>query len=242
MSPSCCDMCRCRVWTHGVSVCFHVLLCYCATSHLLFVNMLFFHTATCAFLVGTCGVNVANFCSASCRLEVPSEAIFLLDHLSSLCVVSGIYVSVPYWTINFLLDHAFVSCSRECPFWTTTCPKPLHVDIHADPFHNRTNETTFLFREISIIILTKQTTINKITTKYIHDTTKRARGSQISSTQPNKLIRSRHTGSGLTSYTSGDDVTEFLKHEMALLFLLLELIKQACSSFQHLLCCCNLLL
>jgi len=193
MSPSCCDTCRCRVWTCGVSVWFHVPLCYCPTCRLLFVNMSFFHTATCAFLVGTCGVNVANFCSASCRLEVLSGAIFLLDHMSSLRVVSGIYVSVPFWTISFLLDHASVSCSRECPFRTATCPKPLHVDVHADPFHNRTNETTFLFREISVIILTKQTTINKITTKYIQDTTKRARGSQISSTQPNKLIRSRHT-------------------------------------------------
>jgi len=169
--------------------------CFVIVPHVvfLFVNMSFFHTATCAFLVGTCGVNVANFCSASCRLEVLSGAIFLLDHVSSLRVVSGIYVSVPFWTISFLLDHASVSCSRECPFRTATCPKPLHVDVHADPFHNRTNEMTFLFREISVIILTKQTTINKITTKYIQDTTKRARGSQISSTQPNKFMRSRHT-------------------------------------------------
>ena len=34
MSPSCCDMCRCRVWTRGVSICFHVPLCYCATCRL----------------------------------------------------------------------------------------------------------------------------------------------------------------------------------------------------------------
>ena len=111
----------------------------------LFVNVSFFHTATCAFLVGTCGVDVANFYSASCRLEVPSGAIFLLDHVSSLRVVSGIYVSVPYWTINFLLDHASISCSRECPFRTATCPKPLHVDVHTDPFHHRTNELALLF-------------------------------------------------------------------------------------------------
>ena len=64
----------------------------------LFVNVSFFHTATCAFLVGTCGVDVANFYSASCRLEVPTGSIFLLDHVSSLRVVSGLYVSVPYWT------------------------------------------------------------------------------------------------------------------------------------------------
>ena len=131
----------------------------------LFVNVSFFHIATCAFLAGTCGVDVANFYLASCRLDVPIGDIFLLDHMSSLRVVSGIYVSVPYWTINFLLDHASVSCSRECPFRTATCPKPLHVDVHADPFHNRTNEMTFLFREISVIILTKQTTIKKVTTK-----------------------------------------------------------------------------
>ena len=161
-----------------------------------------------------------------------------------------LYVSCPVYTcpfpigplVSFLLDHTSISRSRGCPFRTATCPKPLHVDIHTDPFHYRTNKTTLLFREISIIILTKQTTINKITTKYIHDTTKRARGSQISSTQPNKLIRSRHTGSGLTSYTRDDDMPKFLKHEMALLFLLLELIKQACSSFQHFLCYYCLLL
>ena len=96
--PSCCDTCRCRLWMRCVSVWFHVPLCYCPTCRLLFVNMSFFHTATCAFLVGTHGINVANFCSASCLLEGPTGAIFLLDHMSSLRVVSGIYVSVPYWT------------------------------------------------------------------------------------------------------------------------------------------------
>ena len=180
----------------------------------------------------------------------PRVALRFQQQPYSYWTTCALYVSCPVYTcpfpigprVSFLLDHASVSRSQECPFRTATCPKPLHVDIHTDPFHNRTNETALLFREISIIILTKQTTINKITTKYIHDTTKRARGCQISSTQPNKLIRSRHTGSGLTSYTRGDDVPEFLKNEMALLFLLLELIKQACCSFQHFLCCCCLLL
>ena len=64
----------------------------------LFVKVSFFHSATCAFLVGTRGVDVANFCSASCCLEVSTGAIFLLDHVSSLHVVSDLYVSVPYWT------------------------------------------------------------------------------------------------------------------------------------------------
>ena len=80
----------------------------------LFVNVSFIHTAMCAFLVGTHGVVVANFCSASCRLEVPTGAIFLLDHVSSLHVVSSLYVSVPYWTTcQFLIGpHIRFSFSR----------------------------------------------------------------------------------------------------------------------------------
>ena len=67
--------------------------------------------------------------------------------------------------VSFLLDPTSIFRSRECPFRTATCPKPLHVNIHTDPFHHRTNETALLFREISVIILRKQTTINKVTTK-----------------------------------------------------------------------------
>ena len=64
----------------------------------LFVTMSFFHSAMCAFLVVIRGVNVAHFCSALCRLKVPTGAIFRLDHISSLRVISGLYVFVPYWT------------------------------------------------------------------------------------------------------------------------------------------------
>ena len=103
----------------------------------LFVNVSLFHTAASAFLVGTRGVDVANFCSASCRLEVPTGAIFLLDHMSSLCVVSGLYVFVPYGTtcqfligprIHFLFSrmpisdrHVFETKMLNLYFMTITC-------------------------------------------------------------------------------------------------------------------------
>ena len=132
----------------------------------LFVNVSFFHTATCAFLVGTRGINVANFCSASCRLEVPTGAIFLLDHVSSLVLCPVYMCPFPIGPrVSFLLDHTSVSHSQECPSRTAICMKPLHIDVHTNPFHHRTNEMVLLFQEISVIILTKQTTINKVKTK-----------------------------------------------------------------------------
>ena len=114
----------CTVSPYGSTCCFVIVPCVI----FLFVNVSFFHTATCAFLVGTRGVNVANFCSASCRLEVPSGAIFLLDHVSSLHVVSSLYVSVPYWTTcQFLIGPRIHFSFSRMPvsdrhvFETITC-------------------------------------------------------------------------------------------------------------------------
>ena len=167
VSPSCCDTCRCRVWTRGVSVCFHVLLCYCATCCLPICQCVIF---------SHCHVRLSGRNTWRRR----SKFLFGLVIASrfqqqpySYWTTCPLYVSCPVYTcpfrigppVSFLLDHASVSHSRECPFRTATCPKPLHVDVHTDPFHHRTYETALLFREISVIILIKHTTINKVTTK-----------------------------------------------------------------------------
>ena len=132
VSLACCDTCRHLVWTRGVSIYFHVPIL-----RILPRVVSLFHSATCAFLVVTRGVDVAKFCSASCRLQVPIGAIFLLDHVSSLHVVSGLYMSIPYWTTcQFLIGlrirysfswmpisdhHVFETWMLNLSFRTITC-------------------------------------------------------------------------------------------------------------------------
>ena len=57
---------------------------YCVTCRPPVCPCVTFHSSMCVFVVVTRGVNVAVFCSASCRLEVLTRVIFLLGHVSYL--------------------------------------------------------------------------------------------------------------------------------------------------------------
>ena len=159
VSPSSCDTCRHRVWTRSFSVYFHVPLCYCAMCHFpVCQSVIFSFRHLCLSGRDTwrrCGKFLFG-------LVLPRG--FDRSHIPiGPCVLST--CRVRFIRVRFLLDHESISHSRECPFRTAMCLKPLHVDVHTDPFHHRTNEMALLFQEISVIILTKQTTIKKVTTK-----------------------------------------------------------------------------
>jgi len=76
----------------------------------LFVNVSFFHTAMCAFLVGTRGVDVANFCSASLSPRGSNSShIPIGPRVLSTCRVRFIRV-------RSILDHLSVSYWITHPF------------------------------------------------------------------------------------------------------------------------------
>ena len=126
MSPSCCDMCRCRVWTRGVSLCFHVPLCYCAMCHLLVCQRVIFshcHVRLSGrdmwrrrgkFLFGLVSPRYSD------RRHIP-----IGPHVLSTCCVRFIRV-------RSLLDHVLVSYWTMHPFLVlkNACFGPPRVRNH----------------------------------------------------------------------------------------------------------------
>jgi hypothetical protein len=125
--PLDCDTCRHLLWTRDVSEYVHMPLSYGATCHL-----------------SVCQRIALSFChvhlSGNDTWRRRGNFLFVLmsppgsdtSHIPiGPCVLSTCRVRVHTCLfpigpcVHFLLDHASISCSRECLFRTTTCPKPV---------------------------------------------------------------------------------------------------------------------
>ena len=116
VSPSSCDTCRHRVWTCGVSVCFDVPLCYCATCRLpVYQRVIFSFCHMC--LSGSdmwrrrgkflCGLVSPR---GSDRSHIPiGPRVLSTCRVQFICVRSLLdHVSVSYWTTHpfLVLENA----------------------------------------------------------------------------------------------------------------------------------------